>query len=233
MFCVSPPATITVPVTNGDEFPVRRIYCVGRNYRAHAIEMGMDPDREAPFFFLKPADTIVSSGSVIPYPPHTSDYQHEIELVVAIGRGGCDIPMEAALDHVFGYAVGLDMTRRDLQMEARKAGRPWDMGKGFDFSAPCGPISPVAEVGHLTNGSITLEVNGNIRQSSDISLLIWNVAEIISDLSTYNRLEAGDLIYTGTPEGVGPVSPEDRLLGKIEGLTDLFIDVATNMHLAS
>lgn len=226
MLCVTPPATVTVPVTNGDEFPVRRIYCVGRNYRAHAIEMGMDPDREAPFFFLKPADTIVASGSGVPYPPRTSDYQHEIELVVAIGKGGRDIPVEAALDHVFGYAVGLDMTRRDLQMEARKAGRPWDMGKGFDFSAPCGPISPASEVGHFARGSITLEVNGELRQSSDLSLLIWNVPEIISDLSTYNMLEPGDLIYTGTPEGVGPVVSGDHLLGKIDGLTDLVIEVS-------
>lgn len=225
MLCLTPPATVTVPVTNGDEFPVRRIYCVGRNYRAHAIEMGMDPDREAPFFFLKPADTIVASGSVVPYPPRTSDYQHEIELVVAIGKGGRDISVEAALDHVFGYAVGLDMTRRDLQMEARKAGRPWDMGKGFDFSAPCGPISPASEVGHFAKGSITLEVNGEFRQSSDVSLLIWNVAEIICDLSTYNMLEPGDLIYTGTPEGVGSVVSGDHLLGKIDGLTDLVIDV--------
>ena len=226
MLSVPPPAPVTVPVTNGDEFPVRRIYCVGRNYRAHAIEMGTDPDREAPFFFLKPADTIVASGSVIPYPQRTADYQHEIELVIAIGKGGRDIAAEDALNHVFGYAVGLDMTRRDLQMAARKAGRPWDMGKGFDFSAPCGPLSPASETGPLNAGAISLEINGDVRQSSDLSLLIWNTAEIISDLSTYNALEPGDLIYTGTPEGVGPVMPGDHLVGKIAGLRDLVVDIA-------
>lgn len=226
MFSVTPPGTITVPVTNGDTFPVRRIYCVGRNYRAHAIEMGMDPDRESPFYFLKPADAIVASGSVVPYPPRTSDYQHEIELVVAIGRGGRDIAMDAALDHVFGYAVGLDMTRRDLQMEARKAGRPWDMGKGFDSSAPCGAISPASVTGHFGQGTISLEINGAVRQSSDVSLLIWNVAEIVADLSTYNMLEPGDLIYTGTPEGVGPVLPGDQLVGHIQGLSEVRIAVS-------
>ncbi len=225
MLSVAIPEAVTVPVTNGDQFPVRRIYCVGRNYRAHAIEMGMDPDRESPFYFLKPANTIVPSGSIIPYPPRTADYQHEIELVVAIGKGGRDIPVSAALDHVFGYAVGLDMTRRDLQMEARKAGRPWDMGKGFDHSAPCGAISPARDVGHIERGLISLEINGAVRQSSDVSLLIWNVAEIVADLSTYNMLEAGDLIYTGTPENVGPVVLGDRLVGRIEGLSELNIDI--------
>jgi fumarylpyruvate hydrolase len=207
------PKPMTVDVAGGAPFPVRRIYCVGRNYRAHAIEMGGDPDREAPFFFLKPTDTVVPSGAAIPYPPHTADYQHEIELVVAIGKGGRNIPVETAIDHVFGYAVGLDMTRRDLQMEARKAGRPWDMGKGFDQSAPCGTISPISKTGALDTGTITLTINGETRQSSDISLLIWNVAEVIADLSTYGELVAGDLIYTGTPEGVGPVRPGDRLIG--------------------
>jgi fumarylpyruvate hydrolase len=206
--------------------PVRRIYCVGRNYRAHAIEMGTDPDRESPFFFLKPSDTIVLSGSTIDYPAHTEDYQHEIELVVAIGVGGRDIAVETALDHVFGYAVGLDMTRRDLQMTARKAGRPWDMGKGFDQSAPCGEITPASETGAMADGAISLTINGETRQVSDLSLLIWNVAEVIADLSTYCELVAGDLIYTGTPENVGPVLRGDRLVGRVDGLADLTLDIA-------
>lgn len=219
------PAPTVVPVAGGDSFPVRRVYCVGRNYRAHAIEMGADPDREAPFFFTKPADAVVSSGSAVAYPPRTSDYQHEIELVVAIGRRGRDIPVGRALEYVYGYAVGLDMTRRDLQIEARKAGRPWDMGKAFDESAPCGEISPAAMTGPLTGGTISVSVNGETRQSSDLSLLIWNVAEVIADLSTYVELAPGDLIFTGTPEGVGPVQPGDTLVGRIDGLADLEVTI--------
>lgn len=226
MYVVEPSPTVAVPVTTGGEFPVRRIYCVGRNYRAHAIEMGTDPDREAPFFFTKPADAIVANGATIPYPARTKDYQHEIELVVAIGKAGAAIAIGQALDHVFGYAVGLDMTRRDLQMIARNAGRPWDMGKAFDHSAPCAAISPVGQVGHLANGAISLEINGEVRQASDVSLLIWNVAETIADLSTYVALQPGDLIYTGTPEGVGPVRRGDHLVGKVAGLTDLVVDIA-------
>jgi len=223
---IAPIPMPVIAVDGGGEFPVRRIYCVGRNYRAHAIEMGTDPDREAPFFFLKPSDTIVADGSTIPYPPRTTDYQHEIELVVAIGKGGRDIPVEQALDHVFGYAVGLDMTRRDLQMAARKAGRPWDMGKGFDQSAPCGTLSPVSKVGHIGTGTISLTVNGAITQTSDVSLLIWNVAEVIADLSRYGELVPGDVIYTGTPEGVGPVNRGDVLVGHIDGLADLTLKIA-------
>lgn len=220
---IANPAPTIVPVAGGGSFPVRRVYCVGRNYRAHAIEMGADPDREAPFFFTKPADAVVPSGTAIAYPPRTSDYQHEIELVVAIGGHGRDIPVERAHEFVFGYAVGLDMTRRDLQIEARKAGRPWDMGKAFDQSAPCGEISPAVTTGPLSDGAISLAVNGETRQASDLSLLIWNVAEVIADLSTYVALAPGDLIYTGTPEGVGPVQPGDRLVGRIDGLADLEI----------
>ncbi len=223
---VKAPTQVTVGVTNGGEFPVRRVYCVGRNYRAHAIEMGMDPDREAPFFFMKPADNIVPSGSTIDYPSRTSDFQHEIELVVAIGKGGKNIPLDHASDHVFGYAVGLDMTRRDLQMEARKSGRPWDMGKGFDQSAPCGKISPVSETGLIQSGEISLKVNSETRQASDVSLLIWNVAEVIADLSTYCELVPGDLIFSGTPEGVGPVLRGDHLVGQIDGLTSLEVFIA-------
>lgn len=221
-----PPPVVSVAVTDGDRFPVRRVYCVGRNYRAHALEMGVDPDREAPFFFLKPSDAIVPSGTTITYPPRTGDYQHEIELVVAIGRGGRDIAVDKAAKHIFGYAVGLDMTRRDLQMEARKAGRPWDMGKGFDQSAPCGAITPISVTGEIVGGEISLSVNDEPRQRSDLSLLIWSVAEVIADLSCYGRLEPGDLIFTGTPEGVGPVHKGDVLLGRIEGLTDLEVTIA-------
>lgn len=220
------PTPQSIEVTGGGWFEVRRIYCVGRNYRAHAIEMGADPDREAPFFFLKPTDAIVRTGSTVRYPLHTKDYQHEIELVVAIGEGGENIGVAKAEKHIFGYAVGLDMTRRDLQMSAKKAGRPWDMGKGFDQSAPCGSITPLANLGPFKEGSITLQINGEMRQSSDLSLMIWNVNEIIADLSTYMSLVPGDLIYTGTPEGVGTVKRGDRLLGRIAGLNDLRIDVA-------
>ena len=212
-------------ILGGGRFPVRRIYCVGRNYRAHAIEMGADPDREQPFFFLKPADALVASGGVMRYPPMTADLQHEIELVVAIGGGGRDVPVGRALELVFGYAVGLDMTRRDLQMAARKAGRPWDMGKGFDQSAPCGLITPADRAGDLSKGAISVAVNGEVRQQSDLSLLIWSVPEIIADLSRYGELRPGDLIYTGTPEGVGSVRPGDRLLGRIDGLSDLAISI--------
>lgn len=216
----------TVPVIGGDPFPVRRIYCVGRNYAAHAREMGHDPDREPPFFFEKPTDAIVPTGSTIPYPKATEDYHHEIELVVAIGKGGDDIPQEAALDHVFGYAVGLDMTRRDLQGIAKKMGRPWDMGKGFDQSAPIAPIHPVSSVGHIDKGAIWLKVDGKITQNADIADLIWNVAETISYLSGLVRLEPGDLIYTGTPEGVGPVARGQRMDGHVDGLTDISITIA-------
>lgn len=216
-----------VAIAGSDEtFPVRRIYCVGRNYAAHAREMGSDPDREPPFFFMKPADAVVASGSTIPYPPATENYQHEIELVAAIGTGGRDIAVEAALDHVFGYAVGLDMTRRDLQMQAREKGRPWDMGKGFDQSAPCAAIHPVAAVGHIASGAIWVEVNGEKRQVADVADLIWNVAETIAHLSRLVALAPGDLIYTGTPEGVARVGPGDRMVGHIDGLGDLEITIA-------
>lgn len=222
---IAVPATL-VSVDDGGVFPVRRIYCVGRNYRAHAIEMGRDPDREAPFFFMKPSDAIVASGSVISYPARTANYHHEIELVVAIGGRSRDIPRDRAADVIYGFAVGLDMTRRDLQLAARDAGRPWDMGKSFDQSAPIGDISPIAKTGPMDRGGISLSVNGETRQSSDLSLLIWSVAETIADLSTYVELAPGDLIYTGTPEGVGPVQRGDRLVGRIDGLNDLTLTIA-------
>jgi fumarylpyruvate hydrolase len=222
--------TPTVLIHGSDSvFPVRRIYCVGRNYAAHAREMGFDPNREPPFFFCKPADAIVNvpSGATVavPYPPQTSEYQHEIELVAAIGRAGSDIAVEDALDHVFGYAVGLDMTRRDLQLALRDKGRPWELGKAFDQSAPIAPLRRVSEVGHIDRGALWVQVNGKDRQRTDLSKLIWSVPEIIANLSTYFELQPGDLIYTGTPEGVGPVHRGDTMTGGIAGLGELSVKV--------
>jgi len=218
-----------VPVTGRAElFPVRRIYCVGRNYAEHAREMGHS-GREAPFFFMKPADAVlpVAAGAVgqMAYPPMTADLQHEIELVVAIGEGGRDIAAAAALRHVWGYAVGLDMTRRDLQGEAKKLGRPWCTGKGFDQSAPIGPITPAAEAGAIMDAAIALTVNGEPRQASAIGKLIWNVAETIAHLSQYYALQPGDLIFTGTPEGVAAVRRGDVLVGAIDGLATLSVEI--------
>ncbi|HZS84367.1 MAG TPA: fumarylacetoacetate hydrolase family protein [Stellaceae bacterium] len=220
-YAIPAPPTAVIPVLGGAPFPVRRIYCVGRNYAAHAREMGHDPDREEPFFFMKPTDAIVGNGAEIPYPPMTSDLHHEIELVVALARGGSDIPVESALDCVFGYAVGLDMTRRDLQGAAKKLGRPWDFGKGFDNAAPCAAITPAAKTGHPGAWAIWLEVNGKLRQKSDLSKLIWNIPETIAYLSRYMTLAPGDIIFSGTPEGVAAVGRGDRLLGHVDGLEDL------------
>jgi fumarylpyruvate hydrolase len=224
-YAIPAPPVTTIPVVGGDPFPVRRVYCVGRNYAAHAREMGHDPDREPPFFFMKPADAIVPTGSAIPYPPQTKDLHHEIEMVVALKGGGRDIPVGKALDTVFGYAVGLDLTRRDLQAQAKQMGRPWDMGKGFDRSAPCAPISPAAKVGHIQGGAIWLKVNGAMRQKGDINQLIWSVPETISYLSGLVELAPGDLIYSGTPDGVNAVGRGDRLEGHVDGLTDLVITI--------
>lgn len=226
-----PPAPIhTLEVAGRSErFPVNRIFCVGRNYAAHAREMGSDPDREAPFFFMKPASAAVAAGAgevSIPYPPMTANFHHEIELVVAIGKGGANIPVEAALEHVYGYAVGLDMTRRDVQLEAKNKGRPWEFGKSFSQSAPIGPIHPAAEVGHLASGAIALSVNGAPRQGSDVSMLIWSVAESIACLSAYEALEPGDLIMTGTPEGVNAVVAGDVMHGSVAGLTPITVRVS-------
>ena len=211
------PALVTVPVAGGGLFPVRRIFCVGRNYAAHAREMGHDPDREPPFFFTKPADALVIGGADTPYPPQTNDLHHEMEQVVAIGVGGADIAEAEALGHVWGYAAGLDMTRRDLQAEAKKLGRPWDMAKGFDHSAPIGLLVPAAGV-DPGRGRIELRVNGEVRQSSDLDQLIWSVPEVIAYLSRLVRLEPGDLIFTGTPEGVAACVRGDLLEGMIEGV---------------
>jgi fumarylpyruvate hydrolase len=215
----------TVDVLGGDPFPVRRVYCVGRNYRAHAIEMGKDPDREFPFFFMKPADALVPGGGPIAYPPRSNNYHYEAELVVAIGKGGRNVAVDDAEPLIFGYATGLDMTRRDLQLQARDAGRPWDMGKGFDQSAPISAIKRIEETGLIRAGTIKLTVNGETKQSSDISLLIWNVNEVIADLSTYVQLQPGDLIYTGTPEGVGAVTIGDELTVSIDGLPSLTVTI--------
>jgi fumarylpyruvate hydrolase len=221
-----------VPVVGSDSgFPVRRIFCVGRNYAEHAREMGAS-GREPPFFFCKPADAVVpvAVGSVgrMAYPPRTADLQHEVELVVAIGNaagGGRDIPAATALDHVFGQAIGLDMTRRDLQQAAKEKGQPWEVGKAFDQSAPIGPIHPVAGLAPLVGGEIALEVNGVLRQRGDIADMIWPVAGIIAQLSTLFELAAGDLIFTGTPAGVGRVERGDRLLGRIAGLGELQVTI--------
>ncbi len=212
------PAAITVPVASDKLFPVRRVFCVGRNYAAHVREMGGDPSREAPFFFMKPADALVIGGKDLPYPPATSDLHHEMELVIAIGAGGADIPESAALGHVFGYAAGLDMTRRDLQGQAKKEGKPWDMGKGFDHSAPIGEIAPAARIGHPTRGRIELKVNGALRQGADLANMIWSVPEIVACLSRLVRLAPGDLIFSGTPEGVAAVGRGDVLEGSIEAV---------------
>ena len=212
----------SVPVADSaDRFPVRRIYCIGRNYAAHALEMGSDL-REPPFFFLKPCDAVVpGDDTTIPYPPKTSNFHYEGELVVAIGTGGKDIPEASANDQIFGYGLGLDMTRRDLQGAARDKGRPWDMGKGFDKSAPCGTIVPASKIGHPDKGTIWLKVNGEQRQTGDLSDMIWNVPESIAYLSGLVELQSGDLIYTGTPEGVGAVVSGDVIEVHIDGVSDL------------
>jgi fumarylpyruvate hydrolase len=213
----SPPAP-SVPVQGGGAFPVRRIFCVGRNYAAHVREMGGDPRAEPPIFFTKPADAVVTAGAPMPYPPATANLHHEMELVVAIGTGGTDIAETDALAHVWGYAAGLDMTRRDLQAEAVRAGRPWDMAKGFDASAPIGEIAPVSRIGHPQAGQIRLTVNGEVRQNADLADMIWNVPAIVAALSRLVRLAPGDLIFTGTPDGVGAVVAGDVLEGEIAGI---------------
>ncbi|TAG26674.1 MAG: FAA hydrolase family protein [Burkholderiales bacterium] len=225
-YIFSPPPAVSLPVQGeAARFAVNRIFCVGRNYADHAKEMGHDPSREPPFFFMKPASTIVSDGGHFPYPALSKDVHHEIELVVCLSQGGKNISADQALSHVYGYAVGLDMTRRDLQSEAKKMGRPWDTGKAFDHSAPCGTVLPAAQCGHLAQGVVVLTVNGQPRQSGDLKDLIWNVPETIAYLSTLFELSTGDLIYTGTPAGVGPVVAGDVMLARIAGLPDLAINV--------
>jgi fumarylpyruvate hydrolase len=229
-FVFPPEAPVAIPVAGSDaQFAVRRVYCVGRNYAAHAREMGFDPDREPPFFFCKPADAIVpvAYGETLDlaYPSQTENYHYEAELVAVIGKSGSDIPVEQALDYVWGYAVGLDMTRRDLQMKMREMGRPWEIGKAFDDSAPIGPIHPASEVGHFENAGLWLTVNDQTKQKSDVSHLIWSVAETVAYLSKFFRLQPGDVIFTGTPEGVGAVKKGDTMKVGVERLGDVTVRV--------
>jgi len=220
-FVIAPPAVPSLAVAGtSDRFPVRRIYCVGRNYLEHIREMGND-EREPPNFFQKPADALVDSGSTIPYATATKDLQYELELVVALKSGGYNIPASDAPAHIWGYGVGLDMTRRDIRLP----GKPWETSKSFDRSCPCGPLSRVAETGHISSGGIRLTVNAEVRQDSDVSLMIWNVPDIIANLSSFFELKAGDIILTGTPHGVGPVNPGDELVGTIDGLESLTIRI--------
>jgi fumarylpyruvate hydrolase len=224
LFDPTPPPGLPI-FGSADLFPVHRIYCVGRNYAAHAREMGADPEREPPVFFMKPADAVTHDGAAVPYPPATADLHHEIELVVALMEGGSNVPADRALDCVFGYAVGLDLTRRDLQAAAKDAGGPWDMAKAFDKAAPCSAVHPVAEIGHPTSGGVRLKVNGTLRQEGDLSQLIWSVPLIVAHLSTLVTLRPGDLIFTGTPSGVGPVKPGDVLDGEIDGVGTLLVTI--------
>ena len=236
-YVIQPPSVNALPVAGSDKwFPVRRVYCVGRNYAAHAREMGFDPDREPPFFFCKPGDAqsvvAVPEGQAlaIPYPSLTSNFHYEVELVVAIGTGGKNIALDQAASHIYGYAVGLDMTRRDLQIRMREQGRPWEIGKAFDFGAPVGVLHPKSEVGELLQADISLHVNGQLRQQSNLSHLIWSINETIANLSTLFELQAGDLIFSGTPEGVGPVKPTDTMRGHISGLTPIEVVIGELSH---
>ena len=224
-FVIETPPVVALPVADTDAlFPVRRVYCIGRNYAAHAVEMGHDPDRDPPFFFQKNPDNLNPSGR-FPYPSQTTDVHHEVEIAVMLKSGGKDIPLSEALDHVFGYALSLDMTRRDLQSEMKKLGRPWEIGKAFEHSAPVGPVHPVSKIGHLDHGSITLKVNGELRQKGDLNQMIWKVPEIISYLSEYFELAAGDVVMSGTPSGVGPVVTRDKIEIEVEGLGSMSVSV--------
>ncbi|MEO8523423.1 MAG: fumarylacetoacetate hydrolase family protein [Caldimonas sp.] len=239
-FAFTPMSVVGIPVAGTpDLFPVRRVYCVGRNYAAHAREMGFDPDREPPFFFCKPNDDAsivpVAAGSIasLPYPSQTSNYHFEAELVVAIGKGGRDIPARSAGLHIYGYAVGLDMTRRDLQIAAREKGRPWEVGKAFDFSAPVAPITRSAEAPGVHKASLVLDVDGTVRQRSTIAHLIWSIEEVIANLSTLFALEPGDLIFTGTPEGVGTVEPGQIMKVQIDGLPPMSVRITQGANRAA
>lgn len=223
IFDVPQPA---IPIAgSNDEFPVHRIYCVGRNYAAHAREMGHDPQRTPPVFFMKPADAIMPGGSTVAYPSRTANLQHEIELVVAIGEAGRDVPADRALDLVFGYAAGIDLTRRDLQLEAKESRGTWDTAKGFDQSAPVSAVHRAADIGHPESGRIWLKVNGEIRQNADLNELIWSVPEAIAELSTFFALVPGDLVFTGTPAGVGALEIGDEVIGGIDGIDDIAITI--------
>jgi fumarylpyruvate hydrolase len=225
-YVITPTAPASLPIQGSEaRFPVRRVYCVGRNYAAHTIEMGGDPDREDPFFFQKNSHDLLTGGADFPYPDKSSDVHHEIEMIVALHTGGANIPIESALDHVWGYGVALDMTRRDLQAESKRTGRPWEIGKAFDHSAPASALVPAAQIGHPSAGAIWLEVNGERRQQGDLAQMIWKVPEMISYLSGLFTLDAGDLILSGTPSGVGPVQRGDQLTGHIDGVGELLCKV--------
>jgi fumarylpyruvate hydrolase len=224
----NPPRTALPIVGTDDLFPVRRVYCVGRNYAAHAREMGHDPNREPPFFFMKPADAlqvVPPDGVEHPYPPKTANYHFEVEMVVAIGKGGRDIPVETALEHVYAYGIGLDMTRRDLQDEAKQLRRPWELGKAADASGPVGVLHPVSAIGHPAKGAITLAVDGVVKQRGDLADMIWSVAEQVAFLSTYFEVQPGDVIFSGTPEGVGKVERGQTMVGAVEGLGEITLKV--------
>jgi len=225
-YVITPPTIISVAVSgSSSRFPVRRVFCVGRNYAEHAREMGANPDREPPFFFSKPADAVVPASGVLPYPPLTADLHHEIELVIAIGKEGRAISAEHALDLVWGYGVGVDLTRRDLQATAKKLSRPWDWAKGFDASAPVSDIKPVSQIGHLASGRIWLSVNGDIRQQGDLADMIWSVADIISYVSQAVVVRPGDLIFSGTPAGVAALNPGDTVTGGVDGVAEFSFEV--------
>jgi fumarylpyruvate hydrolase len=226
VYLFEPPPPAALPIQgSADLFPVHRIYCVGRNYAAHAREMGVDPDSQPPVFFMKPADAIAHDGAAIPYPPATADLHYEVELVAALGEGGTAVLPERALDLVFGYAVGIDLTRRDLQAAAKKHGEPWDMAKGFDRSAPCSAIRPAASIGHPRAGGVRLTRNGELRQDGDLGQLIWSVPQVIAHLSGLVTLQPGDIIFTGTPAGVGPTGAGDTLEGEIDGVGALTVTI--------
>ncbi|HEY8006283.1 MAG TPA: fumarylacetoacetate hydrolase family protein [Methylocella sp.] len=224
-YAFATPPIISLMSMSTKPFPVRRIYCVGQNYREHAVEMGSNPEADPPFFFMKPASAILQNGETMPYPPGTSDLQHEVELVVAMAMGGKNIPPEHVNDMIFGYAVGLDMTKRDVQRAAKKKGRPWEMAKAFDHSAPCSSITPEMYSGVVAKGAIQCKVNGTLRQSADISDMIWGVPQIVHYLSQLVEVYAGDLIFTGTPAGVGPVVKGDKIEATIAGLETLSIEI--------
>jgi fumarylpyruvate hydrolase len=226
-FAITPPATPSLAIFGSSaRFPIRRVFCVGRNYATHAREMGSDPDREPPFFFTKPADAVVPAEGALPYPPATQDLHHEIELVVALRAGGADIPADEALAKVWGYGVGIDLTRRDMQAVAKDAGRPWDMAKGFDASAPCTPLRPVSAFGHPgEDACIRITVNGETRQDGCLNEMIWPIADIISHLSRLVTLAPGDLIFTGTPGGVGALQPGDRVHGEVAGVDEFDLEI--------
>ncbi len=226
-YVITAPAQPSLAVADSQErFPIRRVFCVGRNYGAHAREMGSDPNREPPFFFTKPADAVVPASGAVPYPPATQDLHHEVELVVALGAGGSNIDPGDAMSLVWGYGVGLDLTRRDLQALAKDAGRPWDMAKGFDASAPCSPLIPAAKLGHPQDARIWLEVNGELRQEGNLNEMIWPIADVIGYLSRLVTLAPGDLIYTGTPAGVAALKPGDRVRGGVDGVTEFALSIA-------